>query len=148
MKALQLLAASFLTLALLAPSVSAQEMPTAEMREGATYYVVSYTKFKPGMAEEARELIYDHFWPVDQTIGREVIPFDHLTGEWDHVVYFPLEEGPGELAWEMSPTNEKWWAAFVEQEGGMEAAEEIQRRFGELVAESRTELVMTKWASQ
>lgn len=146
MKFCQLIA-PILAVVLLAPCAAAQEMPTAEMREGANYYIVTYTKFKPGMADEARELIYNHFWPVDKTIGREVIPFDNLTGEWDHVVYFPLEDGPGELAWEMSPTNEEWMTAFIEQEGGTASAEEIQRRFSELVEESRTELVMTSWSA-
>ena len=147
MKRWSCFATGLLALVLLVPSVSAQELPTAMMREDATYYVVSYTKFKPGMADEARKIIYDHFWPVDREMGREVIPFDHMTGEWDHVVYFPLDEGPGELAWEMSPTGEAWMAAFVEREGSMEEAEALWKRFSELVAETKTDLVMTKWRS-
>ena len=147
MKSFSVIASSLAALILLIPPVLAQELPTAEKREGATYYVVLYTKFKHGKGDEAREIIYEHFWPTDKAIGRDVIPFDTMTGEWDHVVYFPLSDGPAELAWEMSPTEEKWTAAFAKQVGGMDKVEEIFQRFSDLVATSKTEIVMTKWSN-
>lgn len=47
----------------------------------------------------------------------------------------------------MSPSQEEWTATFVERVGGMEEAEEIYQRFSELIAESKTEVVMTKWGN-
>lgn len=137
-----------LALAAMANPATAQEMETTEpeMREGVTYYSAWHVKFKPGMADEALELIYDHFWPIDKVIGREVIPFDHLTGKWDHSVYFPLEGGPSDLAYETVPSESQWFAALAEQEGGMESAQALMERFSGLIAESNTELVMSKWS--
>ena len=147
MKSFSVIASSLAALILLIPPVLAQDLPTAEKREGATYYVVSYTKFKAGKADEARKIIYEHFWPIDKVIGRDVIPFDTMTGEWDHIVYFPLSDGPAELAWEVTPTDAKWRAAFAKQEGGINKTEEIFQRFTDLVATSKTEIVMTKWSN-
>jgi hypothetical protein len=128
----------------LVASISAQELPTAKMREDVTYYVAMHLKFKSGKGKEAKEIIYDHFLPANKAIGHEVIVFEYMTGEWDQVVYFSLTEGPGELAWEMSPTNEKWNTEFAKREGGIEKAKELNQRFEELVAKSKREIVMTK----
>jgi len=139
------IASGLLALILLVPAVSAQELPKAEMRQDVDYYVVSYTKFKHGMGDEAMRLIYDHFWPIDKAIGRKVIPFDAMTGEWDHIVYFLLSEGTGELAWKTSMTDEEWMSAFVSREGSFKQAQALLQRFDQLIADSKTEVVMTKW---
>lgn len=58
------------------------------------------------------------------------------------VVYFPLEEGPSELGWEISPSDAEWNRAFVEREGGLEEGEQIFEEFNETLAASKTELAM------
>ena len=62
-----------------------------EKYEDVSWYSADFTKFKPGMQNEARAIIYDHFVPTDADIGRKVVNFDFSTGEWDHVVFFPFE---------------------------------------------------------
>jgi hypothetical protein len=109
--------------------------------EGVTWYAVSYTKFKPGMADEARRIIYDHFWPVDKEIGREVIPFDHVTGEWDHVVFIPMAGGPADLAFEETPAGRRWQETFIRREGGKDKAEALVRRLNDMVLHEKWELV-------
>lgn len=113
--------------------------------EGVTWYTVSYTKFKPGMADEARKIIYEHFWPVDREIGRQVIPFDYVTGKWDHVVYFRMGGGPAELAFEETPLGKRWQETFFRREGGKDKADALSRRFDEMVLREKTELTMTRF---
>lgn len=138
-----LLAAVFLASSAI-PSLG-QSAQSGKPIEGVTWYTVSYTKFKSGMAEEARKIIYEHFWPVDKEIGRQVIPFDYVTGEWDHVVYFRMEGGPGELAFEETPLGKRWQDTFVRREGGKDKADALNKRFGEMVLQDKTELVMTRF---
>jgi hypothetical protein len=133
-----------LLLALSATPGAGQGAQAGNPIEGVTWYTVSYTKFKPGMADEARKMIYEHFWPVDKEIGREVIPFDHVTGEWDHVVYFPMPGGPAELAFRETPLGKRWQETFFRREGGKDRAEALEKRFDEMVLHHKTELVMRR----
>ena len=128
----------------LSPSVYAQEMPQATEREGVAYYLARYVKFKPGKANRGRNIIYEHYKRTDQAIGLQTITFDFMTGPWDHVAYFPLEEGPSELAWEVSPRNAEWVAAFSEQEGGMDEARKIWAQYSDLVLEEQEVIVMRR----
>lgn len=112
--------------------------------QGVTWYSVSYTKFKPGMADPARKIIYESYWPVDKEIGREVIPFDYVTGEWDHVVYFSMPGGPGELAFEETPLGKRWQEAFFRRAGGKDKGDALNKRFGEMVLHSKMEIVMKR----
>jgi hypothetical protein len=137
-----LFAALFLALSA-TPALGQAAQPGTPI-EGVTWYTVSYAKFKPGMADEARKIIYEHFWPVDKEIGREVIPFDHLTGEWDHVVYLPMPGGPSELAFQQTPLGRKWFETFSRREGGREKAEALDKRFSEMVLHTKTEVVMRR----
>ena len=138
-----LLAALFLALS--GTAGLGQGAPPGKSIEGVTWYTVSYTKFKPGRADEARKIIYEHFWPVDKEIGREVIPFDYVTGEWDHVVYFPMLGGPAELAFQETPIGKRWQETFFRREGGKDKAEALGKRFGEMVLHQKTELVMKRF---
>lgn len=132
-------------LALSAPPGLGQAAQPGKSIEGVTWYTVSYTKFRPGMADEARKIIYEHFWPVDKEIGREVIPFDYVTGDWDHVVYIPMVGGPVELASQETPLAKKWQETFIRREGGKDKAEALGKRFGEMVLHEKTELVMKRF---
>ncbi len=142
MRRTPLLAALFLASA--TTPVFAQGAQPGTQIEGVTWYIVSYSKFKPGTADEARKIIYEHFWPVDKEIGREVIPFDVVTGEWDHVVYFPMAGGPAELAFRETALGRRWQEAFARREGGKDKADALEKRFGEMVLREKTEIVMKR----
>ena len=121
-----------------------QAAPTGKPIEHVAWYQVMYVKFKPGMAEEARKIIYEHFWAVDREIGREVIAFDPVTGEWDQVVYFPMPAGPSEVGLQSTPWDAKWNAAFERREGGKEKADALNKRYGEMVQQTKIEIVMRR----
>lgn len=127
-------------LSLFIGQAAAQEAE-ARKRADVDYYVALFTKFKPGAWAEARQIIYSHFWPTDHQIGHEVIPFDVLTGEWDHVVFFRMEGGPGDLAWQRSPTDVKWDAALARKLGGEEAMQTVMKRFQSLIDREHTVIV-------
>ncbi|HMB89537.1 MAG TPA: hypothetical protein VKP65_01735 [Rhodothermales bacterium] len=145
MKTWMLIASSLLALLLTVPTVSAQELPIAEMREDVAYYAALYTRFKPGMEEEAKKMIDDEFWPMYKAAGVDIMPFETLTGDWDNVAFFPLAEGPGEFAWELSPTDEKLLKTFIGSGGSMEEIQEMTSRFNECIADQKVEIVMTRW---
>ncbi len=109
--------------------IASQELSRPEKRKNVTYYLVSFQKYKPGRAAEAHDYINNHFVPVDRKVGRKTIEFNFQSGEWDHIAFFPLSEGYGELEWTNSPANAKWWAALAEQEGSAEKAQELFRKF-------------------
>ncbi len=112
--------------------VKAQETAQPENYTDVAWYEVHYTKFKQGTHEQAERIIREHFIPVDIAVGRDVIPFDYSSGEWDHVIYFPID-GPAELEWRRSPMDVKWWAALVEQEGGVDEAGQLVQSFDQLI---------------
>jgi len=137
-----LLVAATVTLGLSLPSLAhAQDTDGPQKRENTIYYTMSLVDFKPGAEEKAWELIYDHFVPVDRTVGREIVNFDFHSGGWDHVVFFPMGESTDELEWSRSPSDVGWWNAFVEQEGGEEEAAAMMERFEGLIARSARHIV-------
>jgi len=107
----------------------------AEGAQASWYEAISF-KFKAGKAEEALKIIHDHFQKVDKAIGRKVIPFEYLTGEWDHVVYFPLDIARMETI----PSNSEWMKTLAGQEGGMEQAQKLFQSFLDMVAATKTEI--------
>jgi hypothetical protein len=133
-----------LLLSLGATTVQSQAAPTGKPIEHVAWYKMTYLKFKPGMADEARKLIYEHFWPVDREIGREVIPFDPVTGDWDEVVFFPMPGGPSELGVQSTPWDAKWNESFMRREGGKEKAQALQKKFDDMVLQSKTDVVMRR----
>jgi hypothetical protein len=102
------------------------------------WYEVMHVKFRPACARRALQIIHGHFVKVDKTVGRQVLPFDFQTGEWDHVVYFPIalsEEG-----YDTIPPRSEWWAALYEQEGGKEQGDRLFGEFLDCIVQSRTEI--------
>jgi len=99
------------------------------------YQVVSF-KFKPGKTTEALQIIHDHFHKVDKAIGRKVMPFDYTTGEWDHVVYFPLDTAKMDTI----PSQTEFMKTLADQEGGKEQAQKLFQSFFDMVVASKSEI--------
>ena len=124
------------------PNITAQELPKATKYKDVTWYGVTYYKFKPGMAGDALNMIYQYFVPAGKASGYKVIHFDVAVGEWDHVAFFSLDGGPGDLGWEVSPIYEKFIQVLVKQQG-MEKLQEIDN-FESMIAYAKSELVMRR----
>lgn len=113
---------------------------TAQTQVGAAdtdkVYLVMAAKFKSGRALEALKMIHEHFHKVDKAVGRKVIAFDHQTGEWDHVVYFPFDP----VRWDTIPSWAEWMKALAAQEGGMEQAQKLLQSWFDLIDISRNDI--------
>jgi hypothetical protein len=105
-------------------------------------YLVTYVKFKPGTAHEARRIMSEHFWPIDRALHRRLFPFDLQLGDWDYVVYVEFKDAPGQFDWLPSALTTRWLEHFHEREGGRDKAEAIARRYNELVAHCKHELAI------
>lgn len=132
--------AGALALCASAGTVCAQDAG-AQKRENVLYYIMYMVDFKPGAENEAWEIIYDHFVPVDNAIDRKVIAFDPQSGGWDQIVYFPIGETTDDLEWTRSAVEASWWSKLVEQEGGEKKAEAMMKRFNSLIAREERHIV-------
>ena len=65
-----------------------------------------------------------------------MLTFAFLTGEWDHVVYFPARLSDAGL--ETIPPDSEWAAALEAREG--EDAGEVMARFNDLIAEIEVQI--------
>jgi hypothetical protein len=115
----------------------------ADNQNTSWYQVVSF-RFKPGKTTEALQIIHEHFHKVEKTIGRKVMPFDYTTGEWDHVVYFPLDTAKMDT----TPSQAEFMKALADQEGGKEQAQKLFQSSFELVVASKSEIAQlpAAWA--
>lgn len=119
--------------ALATPTLADEVSNQAKDSEDDVYYYGSFTRFQPGKEDEARSFIYQHFWTVDKVIGRKPIPFDFVTGPWDHVVFFRLENGLADAEIEKTAMLQQWKQQFEKQEGGSEEAAKAQANFDAMV---------------
>jgi hypothetical protein len=109
--------------ALLPLAAGAQELPKAKKFTDVTWYGVLSLNFKVSKFEEGSKIIHEHFAPAGDAAGMEGIRvIQALGGEWDMLILFPLQDGPAALEWEVSPDDEKFWAALAQREGGAEKA--------------------------
>ena len=127
-------------------ALEAQEAPEAERYEGVTWYEVVHLDFKPGKADDAMDVIEEHFIPASEAAGNPgpVMELIHATGGWDLTVIWELEDGPSDYTWEMSPSGVAFMQAMAEREGGMEAAQEVWERYQSYIAKSKSTLTRTR----
>ena len=107
--------------------------------DDAVYVSVSMVDYKPGMRTDALELIAEHFKPAGEAAGLPgPVAIHFQTGEWDAAFHWRLEGGMKDLEWYRSPDDIEWMAALAEQEGSMEAAEELVAKYGSMISRSIT----------
>jgi hypothetical protein len=119
---------------------AAQDLPTASQKPDSDWYKAIDIRYELGQADEAEQIAAEHFGPVDQAMGREVIWFVHESGKWDQTVYAPMD-GPGDMAWYVTPSYEEWWARLAEQEGGAEEARAVFVSWYSKIADYNTTIV-------
>ncbi len=125
-------------------AVLAQELPTATKYENATWANALDIQFQPGQRDAALAIVYEHFLPITDTVGWDVLVLEYQTGDWDARYVFPLADGPADIEWGVSPTLESWWAAFAESQGGAEAALALFQEYLDKVARTRSNIIMQR----
>ena len=131
-----------LALSLHAAPTHAQGTPPVKPNERTSWYRVIHVKFKEGAVDEARQIIYDHFWPIDKEIGRDVITMDAVSGEWVQIVAFPMGGTPSQIARARTPRDAKWGEALARREGGKAQADALWKRYLDLVMTTKTEIAL------
>ena len=94
-----------------------------------------------GLTSSPPRHIHDHIFPVVKALGLKTLHFHFSTGEWSGVRYFPLDKGPSQLEWQVSPNGEKFWAEVAKQVGGPEKAREMLGKLNEVTAARKVEIV-------
>ena len=121
-------------------AIADDHLPKASKHENASWYEMLLIKFKPGKEWAANEFIKEHWVVVDAEVGRANVGYDFEFGKWDQMVLFPIAD-PADIAWDMTPGDETWFAAFVEHAGGMDEAVKLLDEWNALVDETETFLV-------
>ena len=85
-----------------------------EVSDNFDWFQAKYIKFKPGKAAEARELLQDYLYKANEISGRLVLTFESDMGDWDHIAYLHLEDGPDQLTYENAEIEVKWWNGVVD----------------------------------
>jgi hypothetical protein len=124
------------------PVAAEEEVPQAKKHDSLEWYYLVHVQFEPGKTDEAVKMIKEHFMPSAEAAGVKMPKFFMCnSGKWDMVYLYHLDTGITELEWKISPSDAKWLAAFAEQEGGMEAAEEVFAKYDALIKDWDGELV-------
>lgn len=127
-------------LLLVGTAAFAQEEISEKKYENVDWYQVVLIDFQQGKVGAAQAII-DKFEAAGAeagTPGPELYWFS--TGEYDAMAIWKLEDGPGDLEWQITPDDVKWWDAFVKQQGSAEEAQKLQQEFGSLVVKSTSYL--------
>jgi hypothetical protein len=132
-----------LILLVLAWGVNAEETFKAKKWDNPEWYYLVHVDFEPGKTEEAIKLINEHFAPASKEAGTPgpCMMLIHHTGEWNMTFVWHMKDGAAGLDWEISPDEEKWMAALVKREGGMEKAMELINAYRDLIEKENAILV-------
>ncbi len=132
-------------IALLIPTfLLAQEDQKPEKYENAEWYRVVYVKYINGKKGEATDIIKNYFRPIAEKLGRDYVTYETLSGEWDRVTFFKLQEGMSHLEWEPSPENIEWNKELIKHVGSEEKMRGIQKKFQSCALKTKVEIVRKK----
>jgi len=124
------------------PVAAEEKMPQAKKFDSLEWFYMVHVQFEAGQAEKAMKIIKEHFAPAAEASGFKMPKiFQCHSGEWDMVFLFHLQDGISSLEWQISPLDAKWFAAFAEQEGGMEAAQKLYAAYEGMIEDWDSELV-------
>ena len=105
------------------------------------WFQAKYIKFKPGKASEARRLLHEYLYKANEISGRLVLTFESDMGEWDHIAYLHLKDGPEQLSYENAEIETKWWNAVVKLAGSEQRAKEIIEEYNNCILNEKYNLV-------
>ena len=128
--------------AMLIFDAGARQEPDVQECRRACSCVVMYVKLKAGIGVEARRLLREQLLSVVKPLHYTTVCFDFEAGEWDQVIYFPLEERSGEVDWTLSPMILQWLEQFYRLADGNRDSGTLWKQYGELVERSRVEVAV------
>ena len=109
--------------------------------ENYDWFQAKYIKFKPSKISEARELLTKYLYKANEISGRLVLTFESDMGEWDHIAYLHLKDGPKQLNDENAEIEIKWWQGVIELAGSEIKAKEIITAYQNCILNEKHSLV-------
>ncbi len=132
---------AILTVFSLSELAFSEDLPKAGKRTNTEYFEIVLVKYKAGMAGKASDYIKKYFIPATKAAGTQAPYVMHMqTGPWDSVYFWKQKDGMGSFDWYMSADDEKWYAAFAKQSGGMENAKKIWADYYAMVSSSQRQI--------
>lgn len=105
------------------------------------WFQAKYVKFKPGKSAAARQLLKDYLYKANEISGRLVLTFESDMGEWDHIAYLHLKDGPKQLSYENPEIESKWWNGVIKLSGSEQRAKEIVKEYQSYILNEKYNLV-------
>lgn len=138
MKKLSVLTVLFLFL--ISPMAKGQETGPVKY-ENPEWFEIVQVKYKPGMKGKAQDLIKEHFMSTAKEAGLPgpYMILNFISGEWDMLYVWKLEEGLETLNYEISPNGVKFRDAFFKKMGGPEKAREIWNEYDSYIQDWKIE---------
>lgn len=120
-------------------------LPKATKFSNVQWYGVLYVKYKPGKVSDALKIVDEHFVKARETAGlKQISLFRFWSGYWDLEIFFPWEEGPSTLEWQIHPDSEEFNATLAKQEGSSEKSQQLIQKYLEMIADSKNEIALRK----
>lgn len=105
------------------------------------WFQAKYIKFKPSKVAEARELLAKYLYKANEISGRLVLTFESDMGEWDHIAYLHLKDGPKQLNDTNAEIEKKWWEGVVKLSGSEKKAQDIITAYQNCILNEKHTLV-------
>ena len=130
---------------LFSPALMGQETGAKEYQNPEWFEIV-HVKYKAGTKEKAQAIIKDYFMATgrESNLPGPQMMLDVVSGEWDMLFLWKLEEGIKTLDYEISPTGAKFREAFLKKVGGEEKARAIWEEYYSYIQDWDTEFAR-KW---
>lgn len=118
----------------------AQDDPKPQKHENVSWHNVVKVDFKSGQIGRAKEIIkiYEAAGEEAGTPGPEKFWFE--TGQYDLMLIWKMENGPGDMEWSRSPNNINWRKAVIKQLGSEEKLKELQKEYSSLISSSTSDI--------
>lgn len=118
----------------LATGAIAQEEVKPQKHENSSWHMVVLVDFKQGKVGEAKEIIkkFKAAGEAAQTKGPQLHWL--VTGEYDLMVIWDMDDGPSQLEWQVTPNSAKWVNEFRKQQGSKEAADKVSEDYSKLIS--------------
>jgi hypothetical protein len=120
-----------------ATDAQAQESPEPQRYENVDWNNVVMVDFKPGKRGRALEIIREHYVPASEEAGTPMpVMIEMMSGEYDLMFVWMMDDGPSEMTWERSPESIAWRSALVDMMGSEEETEKLQDEYSSLINRS------------
>lgn len=121
---------------------SQDEPPKPEKWKDVTWHEVVLVKYQAGTFERINEILdmYMEAGKNAKVPGPEL--YWLMSGEFDAMFIWHLENGPSDLEWRRTENGIKWWGEFIKVAGSKEKADELSKEYTSYITNSTSYISM------